>query len=356
MASLQAVEVDILVTLLAPTTRSATRGSRARSLRIGPDRSHGEAPGTIEAMATEPGGVDGRAARAQTLAWLRENLPAGWIEAVDAGDTDDASSGCAPASTTTTWCIRARRGRGTRRPRGRPSTAPGSSLAPGAGARGERGARPLPGAAPVQHPRHRDGRPDGDRVGHRGAEAPLPPGHRHQRGDLVPAVQRAGRGLRRRRARARAPSATATSGWSTARRCGRRSRHVAQVRDARRPHRSRPAEAPRAQLLRRRHARSPASRCGRCVQITGDAEFNEVFFDRRAHPRRVARSGPMGDGWRVAHHHADERAGVAVGCRARWAATPVGGSPVQRADRPPPPGRRPADCASGSAQAWIDHR
>ena len=34
-------------------------------------------------------------------------------------------------------------------------------------------------------------------------------------------------------------------------------------------------------------------------QITGDAEFNEVFFDERARPRRVA-LGPVGEGWRVA--------------------------------------------------------
>ena len=31
-------------------------------------------------------------------------------------------------------------------------------------------------------------------------------------------------------------------------------------------------------LLRRRHATSPVSRCVRCAQITGDAEFNEVFL------------------------------------------------------------------------------
>ena len=63
----------------------------------------------------------------------------------------------------------------------------------------ERRAQPLPGAAPVQHHRHRDGRPDGDGLGDRGAEAAAPATARDQRGDLVPAVQRARRRLRRRR-------------------------------------------------------------------------------------------------------------------------------------------------------------
>lgn len=43
-------------------------------------------------------------------------------------------------------------------------------------------------------------------------------------------------------------------------------------------------------------------------QMTGEAEFNEVFFtDTRIHESEML--GQFGDGWRVAHH-ADERAPV----------------------------------------------
>ena len=92
-----------------------------------------------------------------------------------------------------------------------------------------------------------------------------------------------------------------------------------------------------------------ASRCGRCVQITGDAEFNEVFFDDARIPD-AWRLGPVGEGWRVAHHHADERAGVAVGCPGRSSGDAIGGSPVQRVIDRHRAGRRLRTCASGSAR------
>ena len=38
---------------------------------------------------------------------------------------------------------------------------------------------------------------------------------------------------------------------------------------------------------------------GRCYQITGEAEFNEVFFTD-VHMPDTARLGSEGDGWRVA--------------------------------------------------------
>ena len=57
-----------------------------------------------------------------------------------------------------------------------------------------------------------------DRGATPGVRAPVP----HRPGAVLPAVLRTRRRVRPRRARAAAPSATATSGWSTARRCGAR--------------------------------------------------------------------------------------------------------------------------------------
>ena len=81
----------------------------------------------------------------------------------------------------------------------------------------------------------------------------------HQRGDLVPALQRAGRGLRRRgpgdarRARRRRVGRERPEGVDDA-------RAPRPLRDAAGAHRPRPAEAQGPQLLRRRHA--PARRRG----------------------------------------------------------------------------------------------
>ena len=44
-------------------------------------------------------------------------------------------------------------------------------------------------------------------------------------------------------------------------------------------------------------------------QITGEAEFNEVYFTDVRIPD-AERLGDVGEGWRVVAHHADERAGV----------------------------------------------
>ena len=79
-------------------------------------------------------------------------------------------------------------------------------------------------AQPVlpQPDRLRDVRADRRGVGERGAEAPLPAPALHRRGDLVPALLRAGQRVRLRRAVGAAASGTATSGSSTVRRSGRR--------------------------------------------------------------------------------------------------------------------------------------
>ena len=69
-------------------------------------------------------------------------------------------------------------------------------------------------------------RPDRDGVRQRGAQAALSAEARLRRGDLVPAVLRARRRLRRRRACAPAPRSRATTGSSTARRSGPRARII----------------------------------------------------------------------------------------------------------------------------------
>ena len=64
-------------------------------------------------------------------------------------------------------------------------------------------------------------------VRHRGAEAALAAGDRHRGGVVVPVLQRARRRLGPGRASRPGRCATATSGWSTARRCGTRARPIA---------------------------------------------------------------------------------------------------------------------------------
>ena len=165
------------------------------------------------------------------------------------------------------------------------------------------------GAEPVlpQPDRLRHVRPDGRRVGQRGAEAALPAPAVHRRGDLVPAVPRA---------RLRAPTSPACRRAASGRRRVDRQRpegvdHARPPRPlgpARRAHRPRGREARRAHRLRRRHARTrrrgppaaPDDRRGR---------VQRGVLHRRPHPRhRAARQA----GRRLAGvaDHADERAGV----------------------------------------------
>ncbi len=70
------------------------------------------------------------------------------------------------------------------------------------------------------------------------------------------------------------------------------------VRDARRPHRPRCRPSTRGSPTSWSTCRRRASRCGRCYQITGEAEFNEVYFTDVRIPD-AERLGDVGEGWRV---------------------------------------------------------
>jgi flavin reductase (DIM6/NTAB) family NADH-FMN oxidoreductase RutF len=165
--------------------------------------------------------------------------------------------------------------------------------------------RRAPRAPGPQPDRPRHGRPDHRHPRLRRPEAPLPAPAVHRRGDLVPAVQRARRRLRRGRL-STPPSATATSGSSTARRCGPPS-PTCPVGDARRPHRPRPAQAQGPDLLRGRHAR-PRRRGPPAAPDDRRGRVQRGLLHRRAHPRRRApRRRRRGLARRA--HHAHERAG-----------------------------------------------
>ena len=222
------------------------------------------------------------------LEWLRENLPAGWMEAIDAGDRDTWSKLRAELDYDA-WCTRFGES-GYATPTWPAEYGAGLSLTPEPGEARQRGAEPLQGAAAVQHHRHRHGRSDAHRLGDRGAEAAAPPPAGHQRGDLVPAVLRARRRLRRRRAldarraRRRRVGRHRPEGLDDAR------AHVA-VGDARRPHEPRRAQAQGPHVLRPRHAgarrRGPSARADhrrRGVQRS--------VHGGRAHPRHACGSAP----------------------------------------------------------------
>ena len=107
-----------------------------------------------------------------------------------------------------------------------------------------------------------------------------------------------------------APCATATSGWSTGRRCGPR-RPMSRLGHPARPHRPRRAQAQGHHLLPRRHG-TPGDRHPAARQVTGDAHFSEVFLaDVRIPADHVL--GEVGQGWRAAPIHPGQRAGAMIG-------------------------------------------
>ena len=88
-------------------------------------------------------------------------------------------------------------------------------------------------------------------------------------------------------------------------------------------------------------------------QITGDAEFNEVFFDHARIPD-AWRLGPVGDGWRVAITTLmNER--VSLSGPGSVSGDTIGGSPVERIIARYAPVGDPM-MRQRLAAAWIDHR
>jgi len=88
-------------------------------------------------------------------------------------------------------------------------------------------------------------------------------------------------------------------------------------------------------------------------QITGDAEFNEVFFENARVPD-AWRLGPVGDGWRVAITTLmNER--VSLSGPGSVSGDTIGGSPVERIIAGFAPVNDPL-LRQRLAAAWIDHR
>ena len=129
-------------------------------------------------------------------------------------------------------------------------------------------------------------------------KAALPAAALHLRGDLVPALQRARRRFGRGQPGHTGRAGRRRVGASTDRRSGPPLAHLARLRSAARPDQPGRAQAPGHHLLPRRHA-GAGSRGAPLHQITGEAEFNEVFFTDARVPD-ADRLGEVGEGWRVA--------------------------------------------------------
>ena len=185
--------------------------------------------------------------------------------------------------------------------------------------------------------------PDAHRPRHRRAEAALPRPDPAGRRDLVPAVQRARRRLRPRRPVAPGPCATATSGSSTARRCGRRAPSTADcgillVRTD--------PDVPKHRghhLLPGRHDARPGIDVRPLRQINGARPLQRGVPDRRAASRsRTSSATSTAAGASTLTTLANERTAIGGG---------GGGADFDELARPGP-GHRRATTTRCSARSW----
>ena len=144
----------------------------------------------------------------------------------------------------------------------------------------------------------------------------------------MPAVQRAGRGLRPREPRARAPSATATSTASTARRSGRRSPRTPSSASSSRA-RAATCRSTAASPTSSSRWTSPGIEVRPIREMTGEALFNEVFFT----DVRVPAENLIGEehlGWGMAKTTlANERVSLSTGGGLQWGYGPSARDLVQ---------------------------